>query len=259
MKKEFAFPGFSSLSTALTYPLLMTSVRLSVFNQLKKDKRFISALFSNLYQQYSRYGVFALYRGIDTYLIQQAIRTQINATMEKIKGPSKYAIKYSLIFFAYPLTFAWTRILTYTPEDSKHYSLVDAIQDTVEGAAGAAGLFAGSFPFILASAYEDCNDFFMYLLRSKYPSLDLTDETVLKLCLTAQAAVITTPLLALSTYLRVNDTDNMSQILLEIFPGLVSWKSFSIQVGVVAALFGLNLALIHEKHNDGSEEESCYD
>jgi hypothetical protein len=264
LKDPEILPSVKSLSVFFTYPLLFTSVRISTFRNIllksgppaNQQISYLSGLIKHGSHLYNRYGLFALYRGVDTYLVQATLRLAVRNSIKKIKQQKKRMFwKYALEFAIYPMTFAWTRIICHSIEDSSNFSAIDAIQEATNSTNdGVLTLWAGFAPFLIAVAYEDFNELLMNKLQMKYRDMDEIDLIVARLCLMAQTAVVTSPLYAISTQLRATALDpNIS--VTEVLGNSVNWKSLTFQIGLIGILCGVNFALIHQKHEQHRQEE----
>jgi hypothetical protein len=183
------------------------------------------------------------------------VRAQIRHQTREIgnwkkRGFMKYLLEASL---AYPLTVAWTRILTHSVEDSRNFGVLDAFEEAANSSEGIVSLWNGLFPFLLAHLYEDLTEAAMRRMQKSYPEMDSTDEAVVRICLVAQSTVLTSPLYALSTMLRARpESPGMS--VRELLAS-VDWSSLGFQFAVVSVLCAINLALLHDKHQQALDDE----
>ena len=236
------------LSILVSYPLLLTSVRVTCFNHLNYDAsgrrlRYYSASFRHGYDLVNRYGVMAIYRGVEVYLAHNILRHQIRPLVKQVTKKKRVAIalRYAGEIVIYPLTLACTRIVAHTTGDSGDWSAFQVWQDTVK-ADGWLGLWSGVAPFLLAQVYDDLSDLAVKKMRRTFPDLDATDEAVARVCLAAHGAVATAPLLTISTLMRCQSNIKSlpaPQGFMELVKQ-VDWRSTGLQLALVTGLCAIN-------------------
>ena len=244
---SLAISNLPKLSVLVSYPIYLTSVRVTVYKHLSYDVngrrlRYYTAAYRHGSDIINRFGVFSLYRGIEIYLLNSYLRSQIKPATKKIKSvPLKIGLRYLGEALLYPLTLACTRVVAHTTGDAKDWGVWEAWTETVR-CDGWTGLFAGVAPFLLSQVYEDLTELAVDKLRKKFPDLDSADEAVARICLAAHGAVAVTPLLTLSTTMRCQSNIKSlpnPQPIGEIVRG-IDWQSTALQLAIVTGLCAVN-------------------
>jgi hypothetical protein len=242
-------------SILVQYPLFFTMARVTAHRELtlRADGRQMSAIMASFRHGmtlYSKYGLFALYRGLPVYLSHSFATTLLSHPIKRIRSPRTKSIAKILVdATTYPLLVMCTRMAAYTLEDS-NWSFADCVRDSVREDGFLGGLWAGAAPFLLVSTYKEIEECLFNRLRKSYPKLDDTDAALLGFVRIGLGAVLTSPFLTMSTIIRCQSNDvrlNVPTSPMEVFRGM-PWKWNLIAISVVLALGAINVALINEKH-----------
>ena len=238
------------LSLLITYPHLLTSMRVSVFKELSRDpvnpaKRMHSvvASFNHGKDLYSRFGLFSLYRGAEVYLVHSLLRTQIHqSTRKNIRRPRLALLtRYFGDAAIYPLYVACARIITHTKGDSGDWSILDACKETVKYD-GIPGLWAGLAPYLMISVCDDLIGNLMEVFKARFPDHDTADEAIAYASLIALSAVVTAPLATIANVMRCQSESPQlpsPQSLKEIVSS-IEWRDYGVMFFLISGFCALN-------------------
>jgi hypothetical protein len=244
------------LYSLVSYPLFFCSTRVSVHKQLLQTPhgsgslRYYSAMFRHGRFLYNKYGIFALYRGADIFLLQHLLRAESRKFFRNQKTrKSQVLARLGVEAALYPLALAGARVVASSLGDARDANLLSVWEDTWTFD-GMSGLFAGLVPYLLALSVEESGELVLRRLRGNFPEMDAADETVAKISVLAATAVISAPLLQISLGLRTHSdipylpaTRGISDQLAN-----VDWRVFAFQTCAVGLLCALNFFLISDKH-----------
>ena len=242
------------LSLLITYPHLLTSMRVSVYKELSRDPlhparrmHSIVASFNHGRDLYSKFGLFSLYRGAEVYLLHSLLKTQIhNATRKSLRRPRLATIaRYCGDAAIYPLYVACARIITHTKGDSGDWSIVEAYNETIKYD-GIPGLWAGLAPYLLISVCDDAIGSLMDVFKSRFPDHDTADEAIAYASLIALSAVVTAPLATIANVMRCQSESPQlpnPQSLKEIVSS-IEWRDYGVMFGLISGFCALNCKLI---------------
>ena len=260
MTKEL--PSVSELAPRLysiiSYPIFFCSTRVSLHKSLLKTPegtlRHYSAMYRHGTSLYHKYGVFALYRGADIFLLQHLLRAQTRNLVRRQKTRKSQVFARLLLESAlYPLSVAGVRVVASSLGDAREANLLSVWQDTWKFD-GFSGFFAGLLPYLLALGVEETGELALRRLRGKFPEMDATDETVAKISVLAASAVLSAPLLQISLGLRVQSATPYLPSG-ESALAAVDWRVFGLQTAAVGLLWALNFFLIAEKNLPISDDD----
>lgn len=247
-------------SVLLQYPIFFTMARVTVHKTLSvgQDGRKMSSIQASVkhgISVYKKYGIFALYRGLPVYLCHSLANSALAHPAKSVRSKRlAAAIRMTADAAAYPLLLACTRMAAYTTEDSQ-WGFMDCIRDTIQKD-GLLGLWSGSLPFLMVSAYKEIEDVLFNKVKKMYPRLDEADSAILGFIKVGLGAVITSPFLTMSTILRCQ-SNNPALLKPTSFGDVFvnnPWKWNLLALSIVAALGAVNIALIHDKHRTDFEE-----
>jgi hypothetical protein len=256
------------MSLLITYPYLLTSMRVSVFKELAREPmngrrlRNVTACFRHGSSLVSNFGISSLYRGAELHLVHSLLKTQISSiTRKRISSPKLATLtRYMGDAAIYPLSVACARIIAHTKGDSGDWSVLDAFRDTLSYD-GVFGLWAGLGPFLMANVAEDLIGQTMEVFRERFPVHDAADEGIAYASLIAFSAVATAPLLSISNVMRCQgnspffaDPQSFGEIGREL-----DWKGYGLMLAMITSLCGVNYLLIDAKHRANDEDASFDD